>query len=46
MSDPYFFYVLGAYAATAVILGWLVWSTYRANAWMRTELEDAERHRK
>ena len=44
-ADPYAVYVIGAYAATAAILGWLVWATLRANARARAELDEAERRR-
>ncbi len=45
-GDPYAVYVIGAYAATAAILGWLVWSTLRANARARAELDRMERERR
>ncbi|MEM9147278.1 MAG: heme exporter protein CcmD [Pseudomonadota bacterium] len=46
MSDPYAIYVLGAYGATAAILGSLIWATLRTNTRIRTELEEAERRGK
>ena len=46
MSDPYAVYVLGAYGATAAILGWLVWATLSANRRVREALDKAERGRR
>ena len=46
MSDPYALYVLSAYGATAMILGWLVWTTLAANARARADLERLERERR
>jgi len=45
-DDRYAPYVVGAYVTSAVILGWLLWSTLAANARARRELEDAEEARK
>lgn len=45
LSDKYAVYVIAAYASTVAILGWLVWSTLRANARARAELEAAEKER-
>ena len=45
-ADPYALYVLAAYGASAAILGWLVWSSWRANARARAELETAEKDRR
>jgi len=45
LSDKYAVYVIGAYGATLLILGWLTWSTLAANARARRELDDAERER-
>lgn len=45
-SDKYAVYVVSAYVATAVILGWLTWSSIAANARARCELEEAERERR
>ncbi len=42
-ADKYAAYVLAAYGATFVILGWLVVSTLAANARARRELEEVER---
>jgi heme exporter protein CcmD len=44
-GDKYAVYVIAAYASTAAILGWLVWSTLRSNARTRAELDEAERRR-
>jgi heme exporter protein CcmD len=45
LSDKYAVYVIAAYASTAAILGWLVWSTLAANAKARCELAEAEKER-
>lgn len=45
-GDPYAAYVLAAYAATAAILGWLVWSSLAASARARRELGEMERERR
>ncbi|MEM1277933.1 MAG: heme exporter protein CcmD [Pseudomonadota bacterium] len=39
-SDPYAVYVIGAYSATALILGVIIWATLSANARTRRELDD------
>ena len=44
-GDPYAVYVIGAYGATAAILGWLMWSTLSAHARAKRELERMERER-
>ena len=46
LSDTYALYVLSAYGASALILGWIVWSSLRANARARAELERIERERR
>lgn len=45
MTDPYAPYVIAAYGAFGLGLGALIWSTLRANARARAELESAERDR-
>ena len=45
LADKYAVYVLAAYGATALILGWLVWSSLRANAKARSDLAKMERER-
>ena len=42
----YTVYVVSSYAATAAILGWIVWSSLRANARARADLERVERERR
>jgi len=44
-SDKYAVYVLAAYGATALILGWLLWTTLAANARARRDLAEIERER-
>ena len=44
-SDKYAVYVIAAYGATALILGWLLWTTLAANAKARRELAEMERER-
>jgi heme exporter protein CcmD len=46
LADKYAVYVIAAYGATALILGWLVWSTLAANARARRELAEMERERR
>ncbi|MEM1342971.1 MAG: heme exporter protein CcmD [Pseudomonadota bacterium] len=46
MSDPYLPYVLGAYGATALIVGGLLWISLAANARVRRELDAAEKERR
>ena len=46
VDDQYALYVYSAYGSTAVILAWLLWTTLRASARARRELEEAERERK
>ncbi len=43
LADKYAVYVLTAYGATALILGWLMWTTLAANARARRELSEMER---
>ena len=45
-GDKYAVYVVAAYGATAVILGWLVWSSLRASARARHDLAKMEKERK
>ncbi len=45
LADKYALYVLAAYGATALILGWLLWTTLAANAKARRELSEMERER-
>lgn len=45
-DDPYILYVLAAWGSTAAILGWLIWSSVRANARARDELDAAEKERR
>ena len=45
LADKYAVYVLAAYGATALILGWLLWTTLAANAKARRELSEMERER-
>ena len=45
-DDPYALYVVAAWGATAAILAWLVWTTLRANARTRDELDAAEKERR
>ena len=42
-SDKYAVYVLAAYGTTALILGWLLWSTLAASAKARRELAEMEK---
>ena len=44
-ADPYAAYVIAAYAATALILGALIWSSVAAAGPARRELEGLERER-
>lgn len=44
-NDPHAVYVTVAYGLTITIMGWLVWSTLRANSRARREMEEAERAR-
>ena len=46
LGDKYAVYVLAAYGSTALILGWLVWRSLRANARARQDLARMERERK
>ncbi len=46
LADKYALYVLAAYGATALILGWLLWTTLAANAKARRELAEMERERR
>ena len=45
LSDKYAVYVIAAYASTALILGWLLWTTLAANARARRELTEMEKAR-
>ncbi len=45
LAGEYAIYVLAAYGATALILGWLLWSSLAANARARSELADIEKER-
>lgn len=45
LDDKYAVYVLSAYISTAVILGWMVWSTIAANARARKALQELEKDR-
>ena len=44
-SDKYAVYVLAAYGATTLILGWLLWTTLSANAKARRDLAEMEKER-
>ena len=46
LTDKYAVYVLSAYGSTFLILGWMIWSTLRANRKAREELERLERERR
>jgi heme exporter protein CcmD len=46
LADEYALYVLAAYGATVLILGWLLWTTLAANARARRELAEMERERR
>ncbi len=45
-GDDYGLYVLAAYAATALILGALIWSSMIASRRARRELDGLERERR
>jgi heme exporter protein CcmD len=45
LSDKYAAYVLVSYGATALILGWLLWTTLAANAKARRDLAEMEKER-
>ena len=45
LADKYAIYVLASYGATALILGWLLWTTLAANARARRELAEMEKER-
>jgi heme exporter protein CcmD len=45
-ADPYAPYVIAAYAATALILGALIWSSVAASRRARRELDGLERERR
>ncbi len=45
LADKYALYVLAAYGATVLILGWLLWTTLAANAKARRELAEMEKER-
>lgn len=46
LADPYAGYVLAAYAATAAILGALVWASVAAARRARHELDGLEKERR
>ncbi len=45
LADKYAIYVLAAYGSTALILGWLLWTTLATNARARRELAETEKER-
>jgi heme exporter protein CcmD len=45
LGDEYAVYVLAAYGSMVLILGWLLWSSLRANASARRDLAEMERER-
>ena len=45
LADKYAVYVISAYAATAAILAWLLWTTLSASAKAKRDLAEAERER-
>ncbi len=45
LGDKYAVYVLAAYGSTALILGWLMWSTLAANAKAKRDLAEIEKER-
>ncbi len=45
LADKYAIYVLAAYGSTALILGWLLWTTLATNARARRELAEMEKER-
>ena len=45
-ADPYAAHVIAAYAASAAILGALIWSSVAASRRARRELEGLERERR
>ncbi len=46
LADKYALYVLAAYGATVLILGWLLWTTLAANAKARRDLAEMEKERR
>ncbi len=46
LADKYAVYVLAAYGSTALILGWLLWTTVAANAKARHDLAEMEKERR
>jgi heme exporter protein CcmD len=46
VADGYALYVIAAYAATAVIIGALIWSSVAASRRARRELDGLERERR
>ncbi|MGF1501049.1 MAG: heme exporter protein CcmD [Paracoccaceae bacterium] len=44
-ESPYAIHVILSYFATVAVVGWLVWSSLRANLRARAELEAAEKER-
>jgi heme exporter protein CcmD len=45
LGGQYALYVLAAYGSTALILGWLMWTTLTANARARRDLAEMEKER-
>jgi heme exporter protein CcmD len=45
LADKYAIYVIAAYGASALILGWLLITTLSASAKARRDLAEAERER-
>jgi heme exporter protein CcmD len=45
LGDKYAVYVLAAYGATALILGWLLWTTLATNTKARRDLAEMEKER-
>ncbi|MEM0945517.1 MAG: heme exporter protein CcmD [Pseudomonadota bacterium] len=43
IDDPYVWYVVAAYGATTLVIGWLVVATLTANARARRALDEADR---
>ena len=46
LGERYAEHVLISFGVTALVLGWLIWSTIAANARARRDLEDMDRERK
>ena len=45
LADQYAVYVLAAYGSTALILGWLLWTTLATNARASRELAGLQKER-